>query len=190
MKYYLYPIERINIEKLSEVHWHFFSKWVNNAYLTLAKHSNRTKDPNKADYFIISISLFTLKFVKYDLEEIESKIKNLEHFNKNKPHLFFDLTNSEQKLLNLNNLVFIKSSMHKDYYNENCDISIPYFPLYIFPDDEIEKSSERLVLASFRGDLKNKLRKRAKTTEKDEETTKNSTKTRTTTATTATTTTK
>ena len=160
MKFYLYPIERISIEKLSEVHWHFFSKWVKEAYLSLAKHNKRTLDPSKADFFIISLSLFTFKFVKFNTLEIENKIKKLLYIDSKKPHIFFDFSNSDSKLIDHQNLVYFKSAMNKNNYNINKDVSIPYFPLYIFDDDDIEKSSERLVLASFRGDLKNKLRKR------------------------------
>ena len=160
MKFYLYPLEKINIEKLSDVHWHFFSQWVKEAYLALAKHPNRIINPEKANYFIISISLFCLKFVKYNITEIENKIKELKYINNNKPHIIFDLSNSDEKFIKLPNLVYFKSSFHKDFYNPKCDISIPIFPLYKFSDIEIEPITERLVLASFRGDLKNKFRKK------------------------------
>lgn len=160
MKFYIYPLEQIEIEKLSPVHFYFFNLWVEKSYLTLSNHSHRTLNPKEADYFIISFTLFTFKFVKYNLQHLNQKIENLKYINSGKPHIVFDFSNQNSPLFENPNLYYFKTSCNKENHDVKKHISIPLFPLYMFTDEEIEESEDRLVLASFRGDLKNNLRKK------------------------------
>jgi hypothetical protein len=162
MKFYIYPLEPIEIEKLSPVHFYFFNLWIEKSYLTLCYHPNRVHNPEHADYYIISFTLYSFKFVKYNLEMINHKIKNLKYINTGKPHIVFDFSNQNHPIYDNKNLYYFKTSCNKENHNYEKHISIPLFPLYMFTDDEIEDSEDRLVLASFRGDLKNNLRKELK----------------------------
>jgi len=158
MKFFIYPLEFIEIEKLSSVHFYFFNLWIEKSYLTLCNHSHRTINPEEADYYIISFTLFTFKFVKYNLKMINQKIKNLKYINSEKPHIVFDFSNKNYPIYDNPNLFYFKTSCNKENHDLKKHISIPLFPLYMFSDDEIDEPEDRLVLASFRGDLKNNLR--------------------------------
>ena len=158
MKFFIYPLEQIEIEKLSPVHFYFFNLWVNKSYLTLCNHQHRTENPNDADYFIVSFTLYTFKFVKYNLEMMNQKINNLKYLNSKKPHIVFDFSNENKPLFNNPDLYYFKTSCNKDNHDYQKHISIQLFPLYMFTDEDLEEPEDRLVLASFRGDLKNKLR--------------------------------
>lgn len=159
MKFYIYPLEQIEIEKLSPVHSYFFNLWVKKSYMTLCNHSHRTHNPKEANYFIISFTLFTFKFVKYNLKMMNQKIKNLNYIESGKPHIVFDFSNKNYPIYDNPNLYYFKTSCNKENHDFQKHISIPLFPLYMFSDDEIDEPEDRLVLASFRGDLKNNLRK-------------------------------
>ena len=159
MKFFIYPLEPIEIEKLSPVHFYFFNLWVEKAYITLCNHSHRTHNPNEADYYIISFTLFTFKFVKYNLKMMNQKIKNLKYINSGKPHIVFDFSNDNHPIYDNQNLYYLKTSCNKETHNYQKHISVPLFPLYMFTDEDIDEPDDRLVLASFRGDLKNELRK-------------------------------
>jgi hypothetical protein len=159
MKFYIYPLEPIEIEKLSPVHFYFFNLWVEKSYTTLCNHTHRVKNPEDADYFIISFTLITFKFVKYNLEMINKKIKSLKYIDSGKPHIVFDFSNHNYPIYENKDLYYFKTSCDSRTHNFNKHICIPLFPLYMFPDEELEESEDRLVLCSFRGDLKNELRK-------------------------------
>ena len=160
MKFFIYPLESIEIENLSPVHFYFFNLWVEKSYLTLCNHVHRTINHEQADYFIISFTLFTFKFVEYNLKHLNQKIKNLKYINSRKPHIFFNFSNQNSPIFENPNLYYFKTSCNKENHDFKKHISIPLFPLYMFLDEEIEESEDRLVLASFRGDLKNDLRKK------------------------------
>ena len=158
MKFYIYPLEQIEIEKLSPVHFYFFNLWVEKSYMTLCNHSHRTHNPKEADYFIISFTLFTFKFVKYNLKMINQKIKNLNYIESGKPHIVFDFSNKIIQFMTIPTYIILKQVVIKENHDFQKHISIPLFPLYMFSDEEIDEPEDRLVLALL-GDLKNNLRK-------------------------------
>lgn len=150
MKFYLYPMEKINIQIKWNYDKFFFNRWLNEAYISLLKNPNRTKDPSKADFFIVSFTLICLSFVKFDKNNIEYLLNNLPYWNNGINHIVFDLTDSEKTFYSNKNLSIFKSAFSIDYYNKHKDISLPQFPRYRFNEDLINKY-EKNVLISFKG---------------------------------------
>ena len=75
MKYYLYPLQKINYRIKWDYDKFFFLRWYNEAYTSLLNNPGRTNNPEKADFYIVSFTLMCLSFVVFNKQEIEL-IKN------------------------------------------------------------------------------------------------------------------
>ena len=152
MKYYLYPLQKINIGIKWDYDKFFFQRWYKEAYTSLLKNSNRTNNPDEADFYIVSFTLICLSFVGFNKQELEYKLSQLPYWNNGVKHVVFDFTDLPNTFYSNKNVSIFKSAFSVEHYNPKKDVSIPQFPRYRFLEEIINKySKEKNKLVSFKG---------------------------------------
>ena len=152
MKYYLYPLQKINFRIKWNYDMFFFNRWYKEAYASLLKNSNRTDDPNEADFYIVSFTLICLSFVSFNRKELENKLTQLPYWNNGVKHVVFDFTDLPNTFYSNKNISIFKSAYSIEYYNSKKDVCIPQFPRYRFSDEIIKKYCfAKNKLVSFKG---------------------------------------
>ena len=150
MNYYLYPPQNIKINIKWNYDQYFFKRWYIEAYTSLLNNPNRTNNPEKADFYIVSFTLICLSFVVFNTQEIEYKLSQLPYWNNGKKHVVFDFTDFPNTFYSNKNVSIFKSAFSLKHYNLKKDVSIPQFPRYRFSDEIIDKYSKQ-KLVSFKG---------------------------------------
>jgi len=138
-RYYLYPLEQLQIRIKWDYDKFFFSRWLKEAYGALLNNSQRTDDPKEANFFVIPFTLACLSFVGFNMEEIEYKFSQLPFWDNGKNHVVFDFTDAPSTIYRNTNLIVCKSAFSTDHYNSKIHISIPQFPRYCFTEDFIKE---------------------------------------------------
>lgn len=152
MKYYLYPLQKINIGIKWDYDDFFFQRWYKEAYTSLLNNSNRTDNPDEADFYIVSFTLICLSFVGFNKQELEYKLSQLPYWNNGVKHIVFDFTDLPNTFYSNKNVSIFKSAFSVEHYDPKKDVSIPQFPRYRFPEEIINKYSlEKNKLVSFKG---------------------------------------
>jgi hypothetical protein len=152
MKYYLYPLQKINVGIKWDYDKFFFQRWYKEAYTSLLNNVDRTDDPNEAEFYIVSFTLICLSFVGFNKQELEYKLSQLPYWNNGVKHIVFDFTDLPNTFYSNKNVSIFKSAFSVEHYNPKKDVSIPQFPRYRFSEDIINKYSlEKNKLVSFKG---------------------------------------
>lgn len=152
MKYYLYPLQKINIRIKWGYDKFFFQRWYKESYSTLRKHPSRTSNPEEASFYIVPFTLLCLSFIGFDKSEIEHKLLQLPYWNNGKNHIVFDFTDLENTFYSNKNVSVFKSAFSVEYYDPKKDVSMPQFPRYRFSSEMINTyAKEKTKLISFKG---------------------------------------
>ena len=150
MKFYLYPLQKINIRIKWDYDKFFFNRWLKESYTTLLKHPDRTDNVKEARFYIVSFTLICLSFVGFNKNNIENRLKNLPYWNNGKNHVVFDFTDLPNTFYSNKNVSVFKSAFSIEYYNPKKDVSIPQFPRYRF-SKEIVQQYKKDKLVTFKG---------------------------------------
>ena len=128
----------------------FYERWCRESYEALMSHSDRTEDPERADFFVISATLRCVSFAGVDRAAIWEESSVLPYRETGKKHVVFDLTDLPEPIFDDPGLIVCKSAFHEVFYDEDRHVSIPQFPRYRFGQAYLP-ASERAYLAGFKG---------------------------------------
>jgi hypothetical protein len=152
MKFYLYPLQQFNIRTKWNYDKFFFNRWIREAYTALLENPNRTDNPEKASFYVVSFTLICLSFVGFNKNDLENRLQNLPYWNNGKKHVVFDFTDLPYTFYSNKNVSVFKSAFSMENFNNKKDVSIPQFPRYRFSKEKIKKYCEnKKILASFKG---------------------------------------
>lgn len=152
MKYYLYPLQKININIKWDYDIFFFQRWYKESYFSLLNHPNRTSDPKEATFYIVPFTLQCLSFVAFNKSEVEYRLSQLPYWNNGHNHIVFDFTDQPNTFYTNKNVSVFKSAFSSEYYNSQKDVSIPQFPRYRFSEELVnEYCKNKTKLVSFKG---------------------------------------
>ena len=152
MKFYLYPLQKIEYRIGWDYDTFFFKRWYREAYSALLQHPNRINDPEKADFFVVSFTLMCLSFVGLNKQDLEQRLLKLPYWNDGHKHVVFDFTDNAHSIYSNHNVAVFKSAFSKASYNPTKDVSIPQFPRYRFTKEMVDQySQQKNKLISFKG---------------------------------------
>ena len=150
MKFYLYPLQKINIGIKWDYDKFFFNRWFKESYTALLNHPDRTDNPEDASFYVVSFTLMCLSFVGYNKQDLESRLRNLPYWNNGKNNVVFDFTDLPNTFYSNKNVSVFKSAFSVEHYNPKKDVSIPQFPRYRF-NKEMYQKYKKDKLISFKG---------------------------------------
>jgi glucuronyl/N-acetylglucosaminyl transferase EXT1 len=150
MKFYLYPLQKINVRIKWGYDKFFFDRWFKEAYTALLSNPNRTDNPEEATFYVVSFTLICLSFVGFNKQDLENKLINLPYWNDGKNNVVFDFTDLPNTFYQNKQVSVFKSAFSIKYYNSNKDVSIPQFPRYRF-SKEMVKKYKKYKLVTFKG---------------------------------------
>ncbi len=128
----------------------FYERWCHEALTALLEHPMRTDDPEQADYFVVSDSLRCVPFAAVENIEPVFQGDGQPHISSGKPHVYFDLTDRPQPMVDRPNVIVCKTAFHQRYYNPHRAVPIPQFPRYRF-ERPFVPANKRRHLAGFKG---------------------------------------
>lgn len=152
MKFYLYPLQKIDYRIKWAYDQFFYKRWYKEAYSALLQHPERTNDPNLADFYVVSFTLMCLSFVGFNKQDLENRLTQLPYWNEGHKHVVFDFTDLPKTFYSNSNVSVFKSAFSVKNYDPTKDVSIPQFPRYRFTTEMVnEYAQHKNKLLSFKG---------------------------------------
>lgn len=128
----------------------FYERWCREAVVALRDHPERTEDPERADYFVVTSSIRTVPFAVIDQIETFIDPSSQPYIGTGKPHVVFDLRDDPRPIVHHPQAIVCKSAFHQRFYNPLLGVPIPQFPRCRFYRP-IVPALERRFLAGFKG---------------------------------------